>query len=114
MALAEPLRADTITCLRNSGAERRERRDNAILARPGRTKAGTGTRDEVATVNAANELTTGTEYLRRVRKAHCVSLRDSEFASLFLSEHRREKIVVHDSRLQLVYWMYPFVRIFTF
>lgn len=107
------MRAETITCLRNSGAECRERRDNAILARPDRTKVGPGTGDETATdVHAAIEPTTWTEHLCRVREAHCVSLRDSEFAPLSFSEHkhRREKIVVtfHDgNRLQFVYRMYP-------
>lgn len=75
---ANLLHADTITCLRNSGAKYRERRDNAILARPGRTEARPGAGNEAAdAVDAANELTARTEHLCRVRKAHRVSLRDS-------------------------------------
>lgn len=79
---ANLLHVDTITCLRNSGAKYRERRDNAILARPGRTEARSGTGNEAAdTIDAANKLTTRTEHLCRVRKAHRVSLRDSRRVS---------------------------------
>lgn len=68
--------ADTITCLRNSGAQRSERRDNALLARPGRTEAGPGAGDQAAAVvDAANEPSTRTEHLCRVREAHRVSSR---------------------------------------
>lgn len=79
---ANLLHADTITCLRNSGAKYRQRRDNAILARPGRTEARPGAGNEAAdAIDAANELTTRTEHLCRVRKAHRVSLRDSRRVS---------------------------------
>lgn len=84
---ANLLHADTITCLRNSGAKYRERRDNAILARLGRTEARPGTGNKAAdAIDAANELTTRTEHLCRVRKAHRVSLRDSECASFIFRD----------------------------
>lgn len=74
---ANLLHADTITCLRNSGAKYRERRDNAIFASPGRTEARPSTGNKAAdAIDAANELATRTEHLCRVRKAHRVSLRD--------------------------------------
>lgn len=76
MAPAGPLHAHTITCLRNSGAKYRERRDNAVLARPRRTEASSSTGNETAAVNAADKFTTRTKHLCWVREAHCVSLHD--------------------------------------
>lgn len=91
-ALAGPLHAHTITCLRNSGAKYRERRDNAVLARLGRTEASPGTGNEAATVDAADKLATRTEHLCRVREAHRVSLHDPGRVLLFSeNRYRREE-----------------------
>jgi len=86
---ANLLHADTITCLRNSGAKCRERRNNAILARPGRTEARSGAGNEATdTIDAANESTTRTEHLCRMRKAHRVSLRTRDAFWFLFSEAR--------------------------
>lgn len=70
------LHADTITCLRNSGAQCSKRRDNAVLASLDRTEAGPGAGNEAAViVDAANEPSTRTKHLCRVREAHRVSSR---------------------------------------
>lgn len=69
------LHADTITCLRNSGAGCSERRDNAIVARLRRIKAGPGAGNKAPAVNTANKSSTRTEHLCRMRETHRVSSR---------------------------------------
>lgn len=81
----EFLHAETITCLRNSGANCYERRDNAIVACLGGTEASVGAGNENATsVDAAIEPSTRTEHLCRVREAHRVSSTQAERYPLFL------------------------------
>lgn len=79
----------SITYLRNSGTKHRQWRDNAVLARPGKTAAGPSTGNEAAALDATNEPTTRTEHLCRVREAHRVSLCKSNVLFLFSAGHRR-------------------------